>query len=146
MFYDVLSCFPMFSDCFLTRWLQDFSRMIISNERSKETRWSQTIEWSQLLDDPPAIWWSPAIRWSPAIQWSIGSMDFDNPKVYGDTSITDGLVFFIKKFRIGKKVHMQYININIFTWFWQTMSDVQKKFFKVSQSGIFRRCEKIWFF
>ena len=23
---------------------------------------------------------------------SIGSMDFDNPKVYGDTSITDGLV------------------------------------------------------
>ena len=37
----------------------------------------------------PAIWWSPAIRWSPAIQWS---MDFDNPKVYGDTSITDDLV------------------------------------------------------
>ena len=33
-----------------------------------------------------------AIRWSPAIWWSIGSMDFDNPKVYGDTSITDGLV------------------------------------------------------
>ena len=30
----------------------------------------------------PAIWWSPAIR------WSIGSMDFDNPKVYSDTSIT----------------------------------------------------------
>ena len=25
-------------------------------------------------------------------QWSIGSMDFYNPKVYGDTSITDGLV------------------------------------------------------
>ena len=23
---------------------------------------------------------------------SIGIMDFDNPKVYGDTSITDGLV------------------------------------------------------
>ena len=22
-------------------------------------------------------------------------MDFDNPKVYGDTSITDGLVFFL---------------------------------------------------
>ena len=31
--------------------------------------------------------------WSPAIGWSIGSMDFDNPKVYGDTSIADGLVF-----------------------------------------------------
>ena len=34
----------------------------------------------------------PAIRWSPVIRWSIGSMDFDNPKVYGDTSISDGLV------------------------------------------------------
>ena len=54
--------------------------------------------------------------------------------------------FSISSPRIGKKVHMQYININIFTWFWQTMSDVQKKFFKVSQSGNFRRCEKIWFF
>ena len=41
----------------------------------------------------PAIRWSLAIRWCPAIWWSIGSMDFDNPKVYGDTSITDGLVF-----------------------------------------------------
>ena len=37
----------------------------------------------------PAIWWSPAIR------WSIRSMDFDNRKVYGDTSITDGLVIFL---------------------------------------------------
>ena len=35
--------------------------------------------------------------------------------------------FNISSPRIGKKVHMQYININIFTWFWQTMSDVQKK-------------------
>ena len=41
-----------------------------------------------------AIRWSPVIRWSPAIRWSIRSMDFDNRKVYGDTSITDGLVFF----------------------------------------------------
>ena len=40
----------------------------------------------------PAIRWSPAIWWSPAIRWSIGSMDFGNPKVYGDTSIIDGLV------------------------------------------------------
>ena len=40
----------------------------------------------------PAIRWSPAIWWSPAIRWSIGSMDFDNPKVFGDTSITGGLV------------------------------------------------------
>ena len=46
------------------------------------------IRWS------PGIRWSPAIRWSPGIRWSIRSMDFDNRKVYGDTSITDGLVFF----------------------------------------------------
>ena len=39
-----------------------------------------------------AIRWSPGIWWSPAIRWSIRSMDFDNRKVYGDTSITDGLV------------------------------------------------------
>ena len=43
-----------------------------------------------------AIRWSPALRWSPAIWWSIGSMDFDNQKVYGDTSITDGLVWFTR--------------------------------------------------
>ena len=60
------------------------------------------ILWSQLLYDPsysmiPAILWSPAIRWSqaiqlsPAIQWSVGSMDFDNPKAYGDTFISNGL-------------------------------------------------------
>ena len=41
-----------------------------------------------------ALRWSPGIRWSPAIRWSIRSMGFDKPKVYGDTSITDGLVFF----------------------------------------------------
>ena len=41
----------------------------------------------------PAIRWSPAIQWSPAIWWSTGSTDFDNPKVYDDTSITDGLVW-----------------------------------------------------
>ena len=46
------------------------------------------IRWS------PGIRWSPAIRWSPGIRWSIRSMDFDNRKVYGDTSITDGLVIF----------------------------------------------------
>ena len=44
------------------------------------------IRWS------PGIRWSPAIRWSPDFRWSIRSMDFDNRKVYGDTSITDGLV------------------------------------------------------
>ena len=48
-----------------------------------------SIRWTQ------AIRWSLAIRWSSAIQWSIRSMDFDNRKVYGDTSITDGLVFLV---------------------------------------------------
>ena len=41
----------------------------------------------------PGFQWSPGIRWSPAIRWSIRSMDFDNSKVYGDTFISDGLVF-----------------------------------------------------
>ena len=45
------------------------------------------IRWS------PGIRWSPAIRWSPGIRWSIRSMDFENWKVYGDTFISDGLVF-----------------------------------------------------
>ena len=40
----------------------------------------------------PVIRWSPAIRLSPVIRWSIGSMDFDHPKVYGDIFISDGLV------------------------------------------------------
>ena len=49
------------------------------------------------FDDPsysmiPANWWYPAIWWSPAIQWSIGSINFDNPTVYGYTFISDGLV------------------------------------------------------
>ena len=51
-------------------------------------RWSPDIRWS------PGIRWSPAIWWSPAIRWSIRSMDFDKPKVYGDTFISDGLVFY----------------------------------------------------
>ena len=34
---------------------------------------------TQVLNDPKGI--------------SIGNMDFDNPKVYGDTSVFDGLVF-----------------------------------------------------
>ena len=49
------------------------------------------IRWS------PGIRWSPAIRWSPGIRWSIRSMDFDNRKVYGDTSITDGLVYLARQ-------------------------------------------------
>ena len=50
-----------------------------------------------------AIWWSPGIRWSPAIRWSIRSMDFYYWKVYGDTSITDGLVN-LNRFVITTKV------------------------------------------
>ena len=55
----------------------------------------------QLFDVPAAaIRWSPGIRWSQAIQWSIRNMDFDKPKVYGDTSITDGLV----SYKTGRNV------------------------------------------
>ena len=61
------------------------SSMIPNYSMIPAIRWSPAIQWS------PDIRSSPAILWSPAIRWSIGSMDFDNPKVYGDTSITDGL-------------------------------------------------------
>ena len=43
-----------------------------SEQRTKE------FDDPQFFDNPKGI--------------SIGSMDFDNPKVFGDTSITDGLV------------------------------------------------------
>ena len=76
--------------------------MIISNE-SMDFIDPKKFDDPQLFDDPsysmipdirwsPAIRWSQAIWWSPAIRWSIGSMDFDSPKVYGDTFISDGLV------------------------------------------------------
>ena len=65
--------------------------MIISNE-------SMDFNDPKEFDDPsysmtPAIRWSQAIQWSPAIRWLIGSMDFDNTIVYGDTFISDGLVY-----------------------------------------------------
>ena len=93
----------MFPGC-----LQDFSRMF--SGCSDGSYWPGGIWWSfqmkvwtlKIQRNPmipnysmiPAadIRWSPGIRWSPAIRWSIRSMDFDNRKVYGDTSITDGLV------------------------------------------------------
>ena len=40
----------------------------------------------QVLNDPKGI--------------SIGNMDFDNPKVYGDTSIFDGLVSYTYVLRV----------------------------------------------
>ena len=57
-------------------WLQDFFRMIISNERSKGTRWSQTIRWSQLFHDPqpfddPQLFDDQLEVWSLIIQKAI---------------------------------------------------------------------------
>ena len=97
----------MFPGC-----LQDFSRMF--SGCSDGSFWPGGIWWSfqmkvwtlKIQRNPmipiysmipaAAIWWSPGIQWSPAIRLSIRSMDFDNQKVYGDTSITDGLVIFVK--------------------------------------------------
>ena len=62
------------------------------------------IQWS------PANRWSEAIRWSPAIWWSIGIVDFDNPKVYGDTFISDGLVY-----NNSMKIHLKNTS-NSFWW------------------------------
>ena len=93
----------MFPGC-----LQDFSRMF--SGCSDGSYWPGGIWWSfqmkvwtlKIQRNPmipnysmipaAAIRWSPGIRWSPAIRWSIRSMDFDKPKVYGDTFISDGLV------------------------------------------------------
>ena len=98
-------------------YLQDFSRMF--SGCSDGSYWPGGIWWSfqmkvrtlKIQRNPmipnylmipagaiqlsPAIRWSQAIRWSPVIRWSIESMDFDNPKVYEDTFISDGLVFFV---------------------------------------------------
>ena len=41
------------------------------------------------------VMWASSNSMTPSYWWSIGSIDFDNPKVYGDTSNTDGLVFLI---------------------------------------------------
>ena len=86
----------MFSGC-----LQDFSRMFSGCSDGScgpyAIWWSfQMKEWTLMIQRNsmiPNYLMIPAIRWSPATRWSIGSMDFDNPKVYGDTSITDGLVY-----------------------------------------------------
>ena len=77
-------------------WLQGFFRMIISNERSKGT------------------------RWSPTIRWSIGSMYFDNPRVYGDTSITDGLVV---KVDIVAKKRGKNVNFSKLKLVWKLSAD-----------------------
>ena len=86
----------MFPGC-----LQDFSRMF--SGCSDGSYWPGRIWWSFQMK----VWtlkiqrnlmipnysMIPAIRWSPAIWWSIVSIHFHNPKVYGDTSISDGSAF-----------------------------------------------------
>ena len=66
--------------------------MIISNE-SMNFKDPKEFDDPQLFDDPSS-YYSMIPRYSmiPAVRWSIRSMDFDNRKVYGNTSITDGLV------------------------------------------------------
>ena len=67
----------------------------------------------------PGIRWSPVIRWSPDIRWSIRSMDFDNRKVYGDTSITDGLVLPNQSF-LCLTLHGQ-----LYSFFWAADSKIR---------------------
>ena len=51
-----------------------------------------------------------AIRRSPAIQGSIRSMDFDKPKVYVDTSITDGLVYKLDQVHLASRTqHIDFV-------------------------------------
>ena len=134
----------MFSGC-----LQDFSRMFLGCSDGscgpggiwwsfQMKVWTLMIQRISMIPNYlmiPAIWWSPAIRWShairwsPVIRWSIGSMDFDNPKVYGDTSITDGLVSFSSSTSEGKPPqksnpqwnplivhHTKYCHVIVYQW------------------------------
>ena len=50
----------------------------------------------QVFDDPKGI--------------SIGSMDFDNPKVYGDTFIFDGLVYIASTAHTVHSYYLYYSN------------------------------------
>ena len=65
----------------------------------------------------PVIRWSPAIQWSPAIRWSVGSIDFVNPKVYGDTSITDGLVL-LSSIKSPRKDNDAHCCQNFYPQYW----------------------------
>ena len=83
-----------FQDVFrMLRWVlwAWWNLMIISNGCMDFIDPKEFVD-PKLFDDP-SYSMIPAIWWSPAIPWSIRSVDFDNPKVYGDTSITDGLVW-----------------------------------------------------
>ena len=88
---------------------------------SPSIRWSKIIWWYPSLwwsrshyEWKYWLWWSIRILWSPSLGHpkgiSIGSMDFDNPKVYSDTSIFDGLVvhgiFMICKVTVCLPVHL----------------------------------------
>ena len=51
------------------------------------------------FDDPQVsdgLQWSKGIRWSPSLRWSKGNFNWkyglDNSKIFGDTSVSDGLV------------------------------------------------------
>ena len=86
MFSDVHRCVQMITDVFwIFSWysidvILMFSRCFLDVPRMFAGFFQDDIRWS------------PVIRWSPAIRSSIGGMDFDDPKVYGDTSISNGLV------------------------------------------------------
>ena len=106
----------MFSGC-----LQDFPRMFSGCSDGpggiwwslQMKAWTLMIQRNSMIPNYsmiPAIRWSSTIRWSPAIRWSISCMDFDNRKVYGDTSITDGLVYkSTGKHLINHKLLLGYI-------------------------------------
>ena len=79
----------------MLRWvLEAWGRLMIISNEGMDLNDPKEFDDPQIFDDP-SYSIIPAIRWSPAIQWSIGRMDFDNPKVYGDTFISDGLVLFL---------------------------------------------------
>ena len=132
---DVFRMFAgFFQDVFrMLRWVLSawWNMMIISNERYKGTRWTPTIWWSQLFNDPqlfddpqpfddPQLFDDQLEAWTLIIQ-----------KVYGDTSISEGLVF------IGLRVKSQ----EFLTWSrWPHLFFWQKNIYPLST-----KCCRPWY-
>ena len=93
-------------------------------------RWSPGIRWFL------GIRWFPGIRWFTAIRWLIRCMDFDNRKVYGDTSITDGLVFLLLLAILWNEETEVWIKGG-----WLSNSTI----FKYLTSGPFAFCNNAWY-
>ena len=119
----------MFSGC-----LQDFHRMFsgcFDGSCGPGGIW-WSFQWPKGIQRSPTIWWSPAIR------WSIVSMDFDNPKVYGDTFISDGLVTTVNMILVSSMMMMLMLllwNCDLSAWKKWALTETGPDWTSVFQEG-----------